>query len=89
MSDNKIEANEKIFIPDEDGVEHEFEVILPFELDETNASYIAVVPIEQLEDEEADLYVFRYEEADEDLKIFQIETDEEWDLVEEVLNTIL
>lgn len=89
MSDNKIEANEKIFIPDDEGVEHEFEVVLPFELDETNASYIAVVPIEQVEADEADLYVFRYEDDGDDLKVFQIETDEEWDLVEEVLNTIL
>ena len=89
MSDNKIEANERIFIPDDEGVDHEFEVVLPFELDATNALYIAVVPIEQVEAEEADLYVFRYEEEGDDLKVFQIESDEEWDLVEEVLNTLL
>lgn len=89
MSENKIEANERIFIPDEEGVDHEFEVILPFELDETNAAYLAVVPIEQVEAEEADLYVFRYEEEGNDLTLFQIEADDEWDLVEEILNTLL
>lgn len=89
MSDNKIEANEKIIIPDDDGVEHEFEVVLPFELDETKSSYLAVVPVEQAEAEEADLYVFRYEEEGDDLKVFQIDDDDEWDLVEEVLNTLL
>lgn len=89
MSDNKIEANEKIIIPDDDGVEHEFEVVLPFELDETKSSYLAVVPVEQVEAEEADLYVFRYEEEGDDLKVFQIDDDDEWDLVEEVLNTLL
>jgi len=89
MSDNKIKASERIFIPDDDGVDHEFEVVLPFELDETNASYLAVVPIEQVEAEEAELYVFRYEEENDDLQLFQIESDEEWDLVEEVLNTLL
>ncbi len=89
MSENKIEIGEKIIIPDDDGVEHEFEVILPFELDETNSSYLAVVPVEQVEAEEADLYVFRYEEEGDDLKVFQIESDDEWDLVEEVLNTLL
>lgn len=89
MSENKIEASERIFIPDDDGEDHEFEVILPFELDETNAAYLAVVPVEQVESEEADLYVFRYEEEDEGLQLFQIESDDEWDLVEEVLNTLL
>lgn len=89
MPNNKIKETEHIFIPDEDGVEHEFEVVLPFELDKTKASYLAVVPVEQLEEDESDLFVFRYEEEGEDLKVFQIESDEEWDLVEEVLNTLL
>lgn len=83
---------ERITIPDEDGVEYEFEVLTVFDINQTGNSYVAVMPIEQLEDEETELFVFRYEEdaADEEkFKIFQIDADEEWDLVEETLNTLL
>lgn len=89
MSDNLLKMNESIFIPDENDEEHEFEIVLPFELDETESNYIAVVPKEQSEEEQADLYVFRYTLEDDSLRVFQIDSDDEWDLIEEVLNTLL
>jgi len=87
-------ANEKerIIIPDENGEEHLFEVLFKFNVDEMNASYICLLPVDQLENEEAEVYAFRYEEdgktEENDLKLFPIESDEEWDIVEEMLYTL-
>lgn len=84
-----IEEKERIIIPDENGEEHLFEVLFTFDVDETGNSYIAVVPAEQSDDEEVEVYAFRYEEKeDEDLSLFAIESDEEWEIVEEMLNTL-
>ncbi|RLL48006.1 DUF1292 domain-containing protein [Oceanobacillus piezotolerans] len=84
-----LEKKERIIVPDENGEEHLFEVLFTFDVDETGQSYIAVVPVEQAEDEEVEVYAFRYEETEkEDLSLFPIESDEEWDMVEEMLNTL-
>jgi len=83
-----LEEEEQIIIPDEDGVEHLFQVLTVFTL-ESDMSYVATIPMEQKEEEEVEVYVFRYEEDDDnDLKLFQVETDEEWDMIEEVLYTL-
>ena len=83
--------SERIIIPDENGEEHLFEVIFTFDIDVNQQSYIAVVPVEQAEDEEQEVFAFRYEEKDneDDLALFAIETDEEWEMVEEMLNTLI
>ncbi|TQS74641.1 DUF1292 domain-containing protein [Ornithinibacillus gellani] len=86
-----LDEKERIIIPDENGEEHLFEVLFTFDVDETKHSYIAVVPVEQKDDDEVEVYAFRYEEKDKDendLALFPIETDEEWELVEEMLNTL-
>lgn len=86
-----LEAKERIIIPDENGEEHLFEVLLTFDVDETNTTYIAVTPAEQDDDEEVEVYAFRYEIKDDDendLALFPIESDEEWDMVEEMLYTL-
>lgn len=67
-----LEQEEQIIIPDEEGVEHLFQVLTVFTL-ESDQSYVATIPAEQTEDEEVEVYVFRYEEDDEnDLKLFQL-----------------
>lgn len=86
-----LEEKERIIIPDENGEEHLFEVLFTFDVDETEQSYIAVVPVEQKDDEEVEVYAFRYEEKesdDDDLSLFPIDSDEEWEMVEEMLNTL-
>ncbi|RKQ37869.1 DUF1292 domain-containing protein [Oceanobacillus halophilus] len=84
-----LEKKERIIVPNENGEEHLFEVLFTFDVDETENSYIAVVPVEQAEDEEVEVYAFRYEETEkDDLTLFPIESDEEWDMVEEMLNTL-
>lgn len=86
-----LEPKERIIIPDEDGEEHLFETLFTFDVDQTKTSYVAVVPVEQSEDEEVEVFAFRYEEKgpeDNDLALFPIESDEEWDMVEEMLHTL-
>ncbi|HLR80578.1 MAG TPA: DUF1292 domain-containing protein [Bacillota bacterium] len=86
-----LEEKERIIIPDENGEEHLFEVLFTFDVDDTNQSYIAVIPVEQKDEEEVEVYAFRYEEKkkdDNDLALFPIESDKEWEMVEEMLNTL-
>ncbi|MGM0524024.1 MAG: DUF1292 domain-containing protein [Bacillota bacterium] len=82
---------ERIIIPGENGEENLYEVIFTFDIEENEQSYVAVVPVEQAEDEEQEVFVFRYEEKDnqDDLMLFSIESDEEWDIVEETFNTLV
>ncbi|TDQ38013.1 DUF1292 domain-containing protein [Aureibacillus halotolerans] len=86
------EEQERIIIPDENGEEHLFDVVFSFDVDATETSYIVVTPSEQGEDDEGDVevFAFRYEENGddpEDFALFPIETDEEWEMVEEMINT--
>ncbi|WP_164668526.1 DUF1292 domain-containing protein [Virgibacillus doumboii] len=86
-----LEEKERIIIPDENGEEHLFEVLFTFDVDQTGQSYIAVVPVEQKDDDEVEVYAFRYEEKekdDNDLSLYPIESDQEWEMVEEMLNTL-
>lgn len=81
---------ERIVIPDENGDEHLFEMLFTFDVDETGNSYMVLVEEGSTEsdDEEVEVHAFRYEESDdEDLALFPIETEEEWEMVEELLNT--
>lgn len=85
----QMEEPEIIYIPDDEGNEEEFEVIMKFEVDGSEHKYMMVVPVES-EDEEADeVYAFRYEEDGDDLKLYIIEDEEEWRVVEETFNTLV
>lgn len=94
MSKDRIgneEEPEIIYIPDDEGNEEEFEVIMKFEVDGSESKYMMVVPLDSdLEDEESEeVYAFRYEEDGDDLKLYTIESDEEWEIVEETFNTLI
>ncbi|AZK46575.1 DUF1292 domain-containing protein [Paenibacillus lentus] len=93
MSKDRIgneEEPEIIYIPDDEGNEEEFEVIMKFEVDGSDAKYMMVVPLESDEDAEAEeVYAFRYEEDGDDLKLYTIESDDEWEIVEETFNTLV
>lgn len=87
----EFDEKERIIIPDENGEENLFEVLFKFDIDETGHSYITLIPVDQAEDEEVEVYAFRYEDdgtEENGLKLFPIESDEEWDMVEEVLYTL-
>lgn len=87
------EEEDRIVIPDPDGGEDLFDVLFYFDVPETDKSYVVVTPADQSdEDEDSDddgeeVFAFRYEGEGDDFKLFPIETDEEWDMVEEMINT--
>ncbi|MCD8501433.1 MAG: DUF1292 domain-containing protein [Bacillaceae bacterium] len=83
---------ERIVIPDENGDEHLFEVLFTFDVDATGNSYMVLVDASEADndEEEMEVHAFRYEDKDDeenDLALYPIETDEEWEIVEEMLNT--
>lgn len=89
-----LELNERIIIPDDNGDEVLFEVLLTFDIDETKKSYVFLTEVNEVasreDDEEVDVYAFRYEMGDdEDLLFFDIESDEEWEMVEEMFHTLV
>lgn len=86
---SQLEQPELIYIPDDDGKEEEFEVIMKFEVDDTDKSYMMVVPTSGGDEEADEVYAFRYEEDGEDLTLYTIDSDEEWDIVEETFNTLM
>ncbi len=86
-----MEEKDRIIIPDENGDEHLFDELFKFTVDETGKSYILVTPVgaDESDDEEIEVFAFRYEEeGDDDLRLYPVETEEEWDMIEEVLDTL-
>ncbi|MTT32460.1 DUF1292 domain-containing protein [Terrilactibacillus sp. BCM23-1] len=83
------EEQERIIIPDPDtGEDHLFDILFTFDVTETDKSYMVVTPVEtDEEDDEQEVFGFRYEDNDGNFKLFPIETDAEWEMVEEMINT--
>ena len=78
---------EKLIVTDENGKDIECEVILTFDSDQFKKSYV----VYQIEgDESGEYYAASFNPDDgEEGKLFQIEKEEEWDLIEEVLESFL
>lgn len=83
------EEPEIIYIPDDEGNEEEFEVIMKFEVDGSDRKYMMVIPVDSEDEETDEVYAFRYEEDGDDLKLYIIEDEEEWNNVEETFNTLV
>jgi uncharacterized protein YrzB (UPF0473 family) len=84
-----------ITLPDENDNETTFRELFKFDVDETERTYIVLEEVkdEDAEDEDndvdlVDVVAFRYEEQGEEFILTDIETDEEWEIVEEMLNTV-
>jgi uncharacterized protein YrzB (UPF0473 family) len=77
------EEVERVFITDEDGVEHEYEVIMYLEPDNSAHKYVILLPVDSDDEEEAEVVPFRYTEEGEELQLFPLESEEEWQMVEE------
>ena len=73
----------KITIVDENGNEVEMEILLTFHLDEFSKDYVAYYnPLQ----DEIEVFVDSY---DEEKNLFAVETEEEWDCIEEVIDAFL
>lgn len=80
-----------ITVVDENGNEQLCEILFTFDSDKFNKSYVLYYPVSDNEDEEIEIHAssFTPSENNEDGELSPIETDEEWDMIEEMLNTYL
>lgn len=80
-----------ITVYDEEGNESLYEILFTFHSDDYEKDYVFFYPAGTLEDDDVELMAYSYEENEsgEQGELQPIETDEEWDMIEEVLNTFL
>ena len=80
-----------ITVVDENGNEQLCEILFTFDSDKFNKSYVLYYPISDNEDEEIEIHASSFvpSENNEDGEFSPIETEEEWDMIEEMLNTFL
>lgn len=89
VKDSRAEEPEIIYIPDDEGNDEEFEVVMKFEVDGSDKKYMMLVPVNGGDEESDEVYAFRYEEEGDDLQLFTIDDEEEWNIVEETFNTLV
>lgn len=87
------EDERQITLVDEDGNEELYEILFTFDSEDYGKSYVLLYPASAAEDEEVDIQAFSYKTGDKgdpaEGDLYPIESDKEWDMVEEVLNTFL
>ena len=85
-----MEQNEnKIIIVDEQGRERVCEILFTYQHPETQKNYVVLYPIDELDtdDEEMDLFAYSFiENENGDGELFTLETDEEYDMINEVID---
>ena len=86
-------GQENITIVDENGNEQLCNVLFTFESDEYGKSYVLYYPIGAEEDENEEIEIhassFTPNEDGEDGELLPVESDSEWDMIEEMLSTFL
>lgn len=83
----KQQEKDYIYITDDEGNEDKFEIIYQFDHEENQ--YMLVIPVDLEEDEEeVEVFAFRFEEDKDGVKLHTIEDESEWDMIEEVFNTL-
>ncbi|WP_203333082.1 DUF1292 domain-containing protein [Planococcus beigongshangi] len=90
-------GQEHITVVDENGNEQLFEILFTFDSEDFGKSYVLYFPVGAEEDDEGEIEIQASsftEKTDADGKVaggdlLPVETDEEWDMIEEMLNTFL
>jgi len=86
-------GHQHITVVDDNGNEQLCEVLFTFESEDFGKSYVLYYPIGADENEEEEIEIhasaFIPSEEGEDGELMPIETDEEWAMIEEMLNTFL
>ncbi|MFJ6980674.1 DUF1292 domain-containing protein [uncultured Ligilactobacillus sp.] len=80
-----------ITVSDDNGNETLYEVLFTFDSEDYGKSYILLIPAGSEPGDQVDVlaYSFDSESEGEDVDLNEIESDEEWDMVEGVLDTFL
>ncbi|AEV95017.1 DUF1292 domain-containing protein [Pediococcus claussenii] len=93
MNNNENEEEQQITLVDDHGNEELYNVLFTFDSEDYGRSYVLLYPSESAEDEEVDIQAYAFTpDENQDLgegELIPIESDDEWDMVEEVLNTFL
>lgn len=94
MSKEQNDAENLITLVDDSGNEVQYEILFTFESDDYGKSYILLVPAESEPEEQVDVMAFSFDPKQEaaedgDLDLTEIDDDEEWQMVEDVLDTFL
>ncbi|CAN7310858.1 DUF1292 domain-containing protein [Bacillus sp. AFS015802] len=86
-------GEKQITVVDEQGNEQLCEVLFTFESDKFNKSYVLYYPLgaDENDEEEIEIHASAFMPGDEgqEGELKPIETEEEWDMIEEMLNTFL
>ncbi|KRN23049.1 DUF1292 domain-containing protein [Lacticaseibacillus camelliae] len=84
---------QQITLIDDKGNEELYQVLFTFDSEDYGKSYVLLYPESASDDEEVDIQAFSFtpdENGDASSgNLYPIEDDDEWDMVEEVLNTFL
>ena len=82
------EKNRYFTVTDQSGSTVEYEILFTFDSDETGKSYIVFT--DHTEDEEGSIvtYAAVYDKNGEVLELQDIETEQEWNLIENLLSSI-
>ncbi len=81
----------KIIIVDEEGKERVCEILFTYQHPETEKNYVVLYPIDEVENEdeneELDLFAYSFVESEDGTgELFALETDEEYDMINEVID---
>ena len=82
------EKNRYFTVTDQSGSTVEYEILFTFDSDETKKSYIVFTDNKTDEDGSIVTYASTYDKTGESLELQDIETDEEWNLIEHLLSNI-
>lgn len=92
MANNKQNEN-LITLVDDQGNESLYEILFTFESEDYGKSYILLIPAGSEPEEQVDVLAFAFDPNNDgdatDAEVYDIESDEEWDMVEGVLDTFL
>lgn len=82
------EKNRYFTVTDKSGQTIEYEILFTFDSDETKKSYIVFTDNSLDEDGSIVTYAAIYDKNGDTLELKDIETDEEWNLIENLLSSI-
>ncbi|MGQ5709915.1 DUF1292 domain-containing protein [Lactobacillus sp. PSON] len=90
---NKDDMDRQITLVDDKGNEELYEILFTFHSDDYDKSYVLLYPAAVGEGEDIEVQAFSYDADDAgdvtSSDLHEIESDEEWEMVQGVLNTFL
>lgn len=89
--DHEHEHEEYVTIIDEEGNEELYQILFTFDSEDFGKSYVLLYPAGSSEDDDVELQAYSFKENEEGGAgdLLPIETEEEWDMIEEVLATFM